>query len=92
MDVLLPLYITLMGLLGLALYVVTAALRDVTRKMTEMNEKLLVLLGTRDGGSEVGRALVASGKRPKKPMPGLSSAGKKPKKPQEGINITYGAV
>lgn len=46
-------------------------LRLMVKQMTSTNEKLMVLVGTRDGGEKVGRALVASQREPKKDIPGV---------------------
>jgi len=88
-SVLISLGIVLLGLLGLTIYVLTVALRDAVRRIGGMNERLMVLLGTRDGGPEVGRALVASQRPPKKQISGV--AGEGGKEPPKGYKITVGA-
>jgi len=89
LDYLVPLFLVLLGVVGLAIYTLTIALRDSTRQIAKMNEQLLVLLGTRDGGEAVGRALVASAKLPKKEIPGVSKKEEKPEKPA-GVKFTVG--
>ncbi len=44
----------------------------LTKQIISTNEKLMILVGTRDGGEKVGRALVASAREPKKNLPGVT--------------------
>jgi len=74
-ELLLPLAVVFIGLVCLLMYIVAAALRDITRQMTKTNEKLLIMLGAREG-VDVGRALIAASRPPQKPMQGV--AAKKP--------------
>lgn len=74
-ELLLPLAVVFIGLVCLLMYIVAAALRDITRQMTKTNEKLLIMLGAREG-VDVGRALVAAARPPQRTMPGV--AAKKP--------------
>lgn len=92
LDFLIPVGIVLLGTLGLTIYVLTVALRDAVRQITSMNEKLLILRGVQEGGSEVGRALVAASRPPKKEIPGVAaSATKDEGKDKKGYTITVGA-
>lgn len=88
-EFLIPMGMILLGLIGLTIYILGIALRDATRQIISMNERLMVLFGTRDGGEAVGRALVASAKHPKKVIPGVSGKEEKPKKPT-GYFVTVG--
>lgn len=94
MDLLYPLMAILLGVVAMALYVTGAslkmALRQNTRlsnRLAEMNERLMVLLGTRDGGDAVGRALVASARAPKKTIPGVAPQKKESKKEAEPVHM-----
>lgn len=72
LNYIIPLGIILLGVIGLTVYVLTIAVREMSRQLVSSNEKLMILLGARDGGPEVGRALVASMKPPKKEIPGVA--------------------
>jgi len=76
-----------LGVMELTVLVLAKTLRDTTKKITDTNEKLLVLLGTRDGGTDVGRALVASMREPKKEITGVATQKDEPK----GLKFTVGA-
>jgi len=89
LDYFVPLFLILLAIIGLTVYTLTIALRDSTRRIAKMNEQLLVLLGTRDGGEAVGRALVASARLPKKEIPGVSKKEEKPEEPK-GVKFTVG--
>jgi hypothetical protein len=90
-DVIVPVGLTLLGgLVGLTIYVLAISLRESTKRIADMNERLMVLLGTRDGGEAVGRALVASHKLPRKVAP--EPPKKKPEPPKEGVRLTYGGI
>jgi hypothetical protein len=89
-DYLVPMGIVLLGVVGLTVYVLAIALRDTTKRLSDMNEKLMVLIGTRDSGPEVGRALVAMNRKPKKEISGIAEPDKKPDKPRE-FKLTVGA-
>lgn len=87
MELLFPLMATLLGVVAMALYVTGASLKEALRQNTrlsnrlaEMNERLMILLGTRDGNEAVGRALVASAKAPVKIIPGVAPNKKESKK------------
>lgn len=93
-ELLIPLAMILLGMVALSLYVTGAslkvALRQNTRlsnRLAEMNEKLMILLGTRDGGDAVGRALVASTRAPKKNIPGVASQKKESTRKVEPTHI-----
>lgn len=90
MDYIIPLFIVVMGVISLTIYCLTVALRDAVKRISCMNERLMVLLGTRDGGPEVGRALVASKKPPKKETPGVVKKNDK-KQSSAGLRMTVGA-
>lgn len=89
LDYLVPMGIVLSGLVGLTIYVLAISLRDTTKRLANMNERLMVILGTRDGGPEVGRALVASIRKPKKGIAGLAETEKKEE--PKGFHLTVGA-
>lgn len=90
LSYLIPLAVLLLGMVSLIIYVLGIALRDVTRQVTQMNERLLVLLGTRDGGEAVGRALVASARPPVKPTPGLAATKPEKKDDNKGLTMKMG--
>jgi len=89
LDYFVPLFLILLAIIGLTVYTLTIALRDSMRQITKINEQLLVLLGTRDGGEAVGRALVASARLPKKEIPGVSKKEEKSEEPK-GVKFTVG--
>lgn len=90
LELVVPLGITLLGLVALVVYVLAVSLRETTKRIADMNERLMVLLGTRDGGEAVGRALVASHKLPRKVAPEATKKEEKPK-PRSGLTMTVGA-
>lgn len=53
------------------LIVVIRMMSMLVKQVISTNEKLMILVGTRDGGEKVGRALVASQREPKKDVPGV---------------------
>lgn len=98
-ELLIPLAMILLGVVAMALYVMGASLRvalhqntRLSDRLAEMNKQLLVLLGTRDGGDAVGRALIASARPPLKPVPGVADGGQKKEKSEEspGYRLTVG--
>jgi len=95
MEYLVPGIILLVGLIALVVYVLALAVRNLSSQVTSTNEKLLILLGTRDGNEAVGRALVASSRLPKRDIPGVVSRKEteadKPKE-KEGVRLTIGAI
>lgn len=78
-------------LLGVSALILAITLQKMAQQIVQMNERLLVLLGVRDGGDAVGRALIASAKLPRKDLPGIS-AEKESEKPQTGVHMTVGAM
>jgi hypothetical protein len=91
-EILLPVFIVLLGVVALALYVLGVCLRESTRKLAEMNERLFVILGARQG-VDTARALVASAKEPRRPTPGLAKKPpqRKEEKSKTGVRMTFGA-
>ncbi len=89
-EFLVPLIIILIGLVCMCIYIVGIALRNASRQIVWMNERLLVLLGTRDGNEAVGRALVASSRKPVKPLKGIAKKEEKPKNNNTGLTLTMG--
>jgi hypothetical protein len=87
LDYLVPLAITLLGLVGLVIYILAISLRDVTQRMMKMNEQLLIVAGVKQGGESVGRALAAMAKPPKKDLPKEVEPKETPKK---GLTLTVG--
>ena len=83
MDILLPLFAILLSVVGVTIYILIIALRDALRQITRMNEQLLLMAGMKDGNIATGRALLASAKRPVKPMPGLAKGAKSEEKPKD---------
>jgi hypothetical protein len=78
----------LMALLGVEILLVSA-LRQTLERLYQTNTQLMILVGTRDGGGEVGRALVASQKEPKRVIPGIAEPLKEGPKP---LVMTVGAM
>lgn len=76
----------LLGIMGIALLIVVSMFRTVTQQLVRMNERLLVLVGTRDGGEAVGRALVASSRESKKDLLGVANEPLQEKNLRPGIS------
>ena len=96
LEYLVPLFLILLGIIGLTIYILVTALKESTKQITQINEQLLIMLGIRDGGEAVGRALVASAKLPRREIGGIS--GKKEIKkedkaetPKPGLRLTVGS-
>lgn len=89
-DYLLPLGMVLLGIVGMTIYVLTIALRDAFRRIAAMNEKLMIILGTREGGGEAARALVASSRKPRADTLGVAGKPKKKAEP-DGLRLIVGA-
>lgn len=89
-DMLVVFGLVMMGLVGLALWVVTAALRDAQRRLADINERLLLLVGLDRNGPEAARALVAHAQAPRQRPP--VEAPKPPEKKSEGIVVRYGVA
>lgn len=65
-----------LGVVVLVLVPLVVVIRMMTmlvKQVVSTNEKLMVLVGTRDGGEKVGRTLVESMKEPKKDSPGVAT-------------------
>lgn len=92
MQSLIPMMLILLGIVGITIYVLTMALRDALRQIVQMNERLLILVGTRDGNEAVGRALVASSRRPTKPLPGVATPKKSETKQKPPFTETMGVT
>jgi len=88
LESLMPLFIILLGVIAITIYVLVAALQDCTKQITKTNKKLIIMMGVRDGGDAVGRALVASARKPKKDLPGVAKTPKEPAK--TGLKMTVG--
>lgn len=90
---LVPMAIALLGLVGMALYVMAVALGKTTQRLVDMNERLMVLAGLQKGGEAAGRALVASARSPRVASPPSSTKppkDDKKKKDPEGVRMTIG--
>ena len=87
---LVPLLIILIVLVCMCIYIVGIALRNASRQIVRMNEQLLVLLGQGTVNKSVGRALVASSRRPVKPLKGIAKKEEKPKNNNTGLTMTMG--
>jgi len=88
-DVLMPLAIVLLGLIGLVIYILAISLRELSRQLVKINEQLLLVAGIKQGGEPVGRGLVAMAKPPKKEIPKETEPKEAPKK---GLTVTVGGV
>jgi len=93
-PIVVSLMIILFGTLALTVYVLTFALRDAMGRIARINERLLILIGVRDGGQEAARALLAHTRRPRQSAGGIANAGKADKESpkQAGMNITVGTL
>ena len=87
-EALLPLFMILLGVIAITIYVLVMALRNCSNQIIRINEKLIILMGVRDGGEAVGRALVASSRQPKKDLPGVIKTPDKTTK--TGLKMTVG--
>ena len=88
LEYLMPLFMILLGVIAVTIYVLVMALRDCSKQIIKINEKLIIMMGVRDGGEAVGRALVASSRKPKKDLPGVTKPLDKPTK--KGLKMTVG--
>ncbi|MHC4867999.1 MAG: hypothetical protein ACYTEX_28340 [Planctomycetota bacterium] len=96
---LVPLAAILLGVLGMTIYVLTMALRESTQRLSTTNERLLVLLASRESEKSA-RALVASARESRLGQGGLATGPdnvkEKPKQPEKqelkpGMHITLGS-
>ncbi len=78
MEQYLPFVTVLLLLLfvGLALCYLAACLRSTVNQLTKMNEQLLVMVGVKQGGEPVGRALVAHAREKGRSLPGIATPAK----------------
>jgi len=74
-------------LVGILILAMAFCVSVLSKALVRMNERLLVLLGTRDGGAEVGRALVAAQRPPAGNLPGVAK-----EEPKVGVTMTMGAL
>lgn len=84
MELLIPLGLILGGVLGLVIYTLAAAVRQLSNQLTKVNERLLVLLGAVQGGDHVARALVASARPPQNMKSGIAKTETKDTLPSAG--------
>ena len=92
MDLLIPLYIVLIGMVILAIYSLIVALRQTCRQLVRTNERLLVMLSYREGGERAARAMVAASKlsEEKPPKKGSPKGVSEDKQKGPGVMLTYG--
>jgi len=90
MDTIIPMVLIILGCCAVTIYVLTIALRDATRRISGMNERLMILVGTKDGNDSAARALVALSKPPIKKLSGVAQEGKSAVKPEGQIDVTVG--
>ena len=88
-NYLMPLVLILLGVVAVTIYCLAMAVRDAMKRMGDMNKDLMILLGTRDVGPDVGRALVAASRRPKKEIPGVAKEAKKDEE-SKGYTVVVG--
>jgi len=88
-DILIPFAIVFAGLIAMVIYVLALAVSNLSKQLTKVNEKLLIMIGAREGDG-VARALVASSKEPVKPLRGLSKGDKVKDEPPKGVTVTMG--
>lgn len=91
MSYFIPFAMILLGTVAVTIYILGVALRESVRRLADTNEKLMIMLGTREGGAEVGRALVASSRKPAKNIPGVAKPDEKKKDEPKGLRMTVGA-
>ena len=88
-ELLIPLGIILAMLIGLVIYVLAIAVRQMSNQLTKMNEKLLIVVGAVNGGDGIARALVAHSKPPHKELDGISGSTGLSKKEKPKVRPGY---
>uniref|UniRef100_A0A6M3IHK6 Uncharacterized protein n=1 Tax=viral metagenome TaxID=1070528 RepID=A0A6M3IHK6_9ZZZZ len=95
-DLLIPISIVVAGLVILVVYTLTISIRDLckaNKKMCEyqvqINEKLLILLGARNGGDKTVHALASSilRRHPQKKIEGATGQSKEKNKLRPGFTM-----
>ncbi len=61
---------------GVALFCLASSLRKTVNQLTRMNEQLLIMVGVKQGGEPVGRALVAHTREKGRSLPGIATPAK----------------
>jgi pheromone shutdown protein TraB len=89
-DILIPFAIVFAGLIAMVIYVLALAVSNLSKQLTKVNEKLLIMIGAKEGDG-VARALVAHSKQPSKSLEGISKKDEKKKENPKGITVTMGA-
>lgn len=84
---LVPLGIAFSFLFWLALYIVTTCLRTTVKQVVDMNERLLVIIASKEGGPALAGAILQSSKMP---QGGVQTTPVKDQ-PKQGVRITAGA-
>lgn len=97
MDIAWILLILAVGMLGLAVYVLSVCLRSVVNRLADISEKLMIIAGTQGGNDATGRALVAMSRQPRGEMLGMAQKKqakpeKKPEKPKPVRVMTVGSI
>lgn len=83
---LIPLGIAFSFLFWIALYIVTTCLRTTVKQVVDMNERLLIIIASKEGGASLAGAILQSSKQSKEVAPPPA----KPN-PRKGVRITAGA-
>ena len=101
MDILSAWVLVVVGLSVIFVYVMAVALKTISKmaaRVSDTNERLLVLVAHQTGGHDAAHALISSARTPKKDLPGISTKKEKklkqPKKEADkqalGYNFTAG--
>lgn len=90
MDIVIGFGIILAVLVLAVIYILAMAVKNLSRRLTETNKDLMIMVAAKMDRSDIARALVASNRPPQKDLKGISNKKDEPKK-KEGISLTYGA-
>lgn len=83
--------ITMALLGGVTVFVLAMSLRRTIDSLIRTNTQLMILVGSKEGGEPVARALVALEKEPKKVIPGLAQTSNLEQAPTKPYVMTVGA-
>ena len=89
-DIIAPFGLILVGLMGLTIYILTIAVKQLTNQITKTNEKLMILIASNGGGTDATRALTALARPPQGNLVGVSKEKKPEQKKKEGLSMTMG--
>lgn len=89
-NILVPFVLIAGGVMGLTVYVLTIAVKQMSNQITKTNEKLMVLIASQSINPEATRALTALSKPPQGKMSGISTQKKEEPKKKDGMSMTVG--